>query len=153
MKKLTKTCSRGHVFSISEPCPICLPGRGKARYKDITEYVEGFSDETQVTLQRIRDTIKRVAPDASETLSYGIPTFKLHGKNLVHFAAFSDHFSLFPTSSGVAAFKSELKDLEISKGTIRFPRNRPLPFNLIAKIVKYRVEEVSKQNGNSNRIT
>ncbi len=95
----------------------------------------------QVILQKIRLTVKRAAPEATEAISYQIPTFKLSG-NLVHFAAFAKHISFFPTSSGIAKFKKELKAYETSKGTVRFPIGKPIPYELISKITKFRVKEV-----------
>ena len=101
--------------------------------------------DAQIVLNQLRQTIKKAAPDATETISYGIPTFKLGGKNLVHFAAFKNHYSFFPTSSGIEAFKKELKEYKTSKGTVQFPLNRPLPLDLITKIVEYRIEENEKR--------
>jgi len=109
--------------------------------KSIDEYIERFPENIQVILQKIRLTIKRAAPDAKEAISYQIPTFKLGG-NLVHFAAFAKHISFFPTSSGIATFKKELEVYETSKGTVRFPIGKPIPYELISKITKFRVKEV-----------
>ena len=85
--------------------------------------------------------IRRAAPDAEEAIRYGIPTFRLGGTNLVHFAAFKDHLSFFPTSSGVAKFQKELSSYHLSKGTIQFPLDNPVPFDLVERIVRFRVEE------------
>lgn len=104
-------------------------------YKDIDEYIAGFSGETRKKLEQIRKTVREVAPEATEKISYGIPTFYLNG-NLVHFGGFKDHVSLFPTSYGVATFKDELSAYETSKGTIKFPLDKPLPLDLIKKITK-----------------
>jgi len=120
-------------------------------FRNIDEYISTFPKNIQTILQELRQVIRDVAPEAKEVISYQIPTFKLNG-NLVHFAAFKDHISFFPTSSGVEAFKRELSDYETSKGTIRFPLDKPIPFDLIKRIVKYRVEEnlekAVKNNGN-----
>ncbi len=113
----------------------------KSSPKGIDEYIEKYPKNIQVILQKIRVTINRAAPDAKEVISYQIPTFKLGG-NLVHFAAFTEHISFFPTSSGVAKFKKELEGYETSKGTIRFPLEKPIPYGLISKITKFRVKEV-----------
>ena len=110
------------------------------QYKDINEYIAFYPKDIQAKLQSIRKTIKETAKDADEAISYGIPTFKLNG-NLVHFAAFKDHMSFFPGATGVAAFKNELKEYETSKGTIRFPLDKPIPLTLIKKIVKFRVKK------------
>jgi uncharacterized protein YdhG (YjbR/CyaY superfamily) len=114
--------------------------RKRKRANTIDEYIAAFPKEIQDILQKLRQTIKDSAPQAQEAISYQIPTFKLNG-NLVHFAAFKDHIGFFPTSSGVAAFKKELSAYKTSKGTIRFPLDKPVPFDLVRKIVKYRVNE------------
>jgi uncharacterized protein YdhG (YjbR/CyaY superfamily) len=114
---------------------------------NIDEYISGFPSDIQENLNKIRQVIKELAPAAQETISYGMPTFKLHG-NLVHFAAFKEHIGFFPTPSGINAFKNELLLYDTSKGTIRFPLDKPIPFELIKKIVKFRVDEVfSKSKG------
>src|SRR3989304_9105837 len=110
----------------------------KSSPRSIDEYIERYPENIQVILQKIRLTIKRAAPDAKEAISYQIPTFKLGG-NLVHFAAFAKHISFFPTSSGIAKFKKELEGYETSKGTIRFSIGKPIPYELISKITKFRV--------------
>jgi uncharacterized protein YdhG (YjbR/CyaY superfamily) len=112
--------------------------------RNIDEYIERYPKDTQVILRKIRATIKKAAPDAKEAISYQIPTFKLGG-NLVHFAAFAKHISFFPTSSGVAKFKKELGGYETSKGTVRFPIEKPIPYNLISKITKFRVKEINEK--------
>lgn len=112
----------------------------KADYKTVDEYLENFPVKIRKLLQAVRRTIRRAAPKAAEKIAYRIPTFFLNG-NLVHFAAFSDHISFFPTSSGVSAFKKELKGYKTAKGTIQFPLNKPLPLSLVSKIVKFRVKE------------
>lgn len=104
-------------------------------YKDIDEYIASFSGETKKKLEQIRKAVKEVAPQATEKISYGIPTFYLNG-NLVHFGGFKDHISFFPTSYGVAEFKAELSGYETSKGTIKFPLDKPLPLDLIRKITR-----------------
>jgi uncharacterized protein YdhG (YjbR/CyaY superfamily) len=108
--------------------------------KDIDAYIAGFPPDVQEILKKIRLTIKEAAPEATEKISYQIPTFYLKG-NLVHFAAFKNHIGFFPTSSGVEKFKDELSVYELSKGTIRFPLGKPIPYNIITKITMFRVEE------------
>ncbi|AQU03476.1 hypothetical protein SDC9_10541 [bioreactor metagenome] len=108
--------------------------------KSIDKYIQGFPENVQVILRELRQVISEEAPQAVETISYGIPTFKLKG-NLVHFGAFKNHISFFPSSSGITAFEKELSAYEISKGTVRFPLDKPLPFPLIRKIVAFRVNE------------
>jgi uncharacterized protein YdhG (YjbR/CyaY superfamily) len=110
----------------------------------IDEYISGFPEEIQQKLKKIRQVIKETAPEAQEAISYNMPTFKFNG-NLVHFAAFNDHIGFFPTPSGINAFKKELSLYSTSKGTIRFPLDKPIPFDLIKKIVKFRVNEALRK--------
>lgn len=106
----------------------------------IEEYIKMFQKDVQEKLQALRKTIKKAAPSAEETISYGIPTFDLGG-HLVHFAAYKEHIGFYPTSSGIRAFKKELSIYETSKGTVQFPIDKPLPLALVARIVKFRVAE------------
>jgi len=112
----------------------------KESFETIDEYIALFPPEIQDRLQELRQAIREEAPDAEETISYRIPTFRLKG-NLVHFAAFRDHISFFPASSGVEAFRKELSGYRISKGTIQFPLDAPLPLDLVRRIVQFRVRE------------
>ncbi len=107
----------------------------------IGEYISTCPTEAQKLLEKMRQTIKESAPGAEETISYQIPTFRLNGQNLVHFAAFKDHISFFPTSSGREAFSKELSGYKGGRGTIQFPLGKPIPFALVRKIVKFRVRE------------
>lgn len=104
------------------------------------DYISQFPKEVQVILTKIRKIISNSAPSAEETINYGIPTFKLNG-NLVHFAAFKNHIGFYPTPSGISHFKKELSQYETAKGSVKFPIDKPIPFDLIKEIVKYRVEE------------
>lgn len=106
--------------------------------RDIDEYIAGFPPEVQARLARIRATIRRQAPRAEEKISYQIPTFFLDG-NLIHFAAFQHHIGIYPGSDAIAHFKSELAPYKTAKGSVQFPQDKPVPYGLIAKIVKYRV--------------
>jgi len=112
----------------------------QAAPKTIDEYIAGFPDDVQAILQQIRETIREAAPDAQETISYQMPTFTLKGA-LVHFAAFKKHIGFYPTPTGTEAFREELAAYKGGKGSIRFPLDRPIPFELISRIVAYRVEE------------
>ncbi len=96
-------------------------------------------------LQQLRATVQKSAPDATETIKYGIPTFVLH-ENLVHFAAFARHIGFYPSPSGIAEFKNELAGYKSAKGSVQFPLDEPMPLALIAKIVKFRVKEVARPN-------
>jgi uncharacterized protein YdhG (YjbR/CyaY superfamily) len=110
-------------------------------FTDIDEYISIFPVETQKLLEQMRETIREAAPEAKETINYGMPTFVLRG-NLVHFAAFKNHIGFYPTPSGINAFKKELSEYEGAKGSVKFPIDKPLPLKLIADIVKYRVKEI-----------
>jgi len=116
----------------------------KAGFGSIDEYIATFPEEIQIILEELRATIKAAAPDAKEKISYQMPTFDLKG-NLVHFAAFKNHIGFYPTPSASVAFKDELAIYEAGKGSIRFPIDKPLPLELISKIVKARVEENLKK--------
>lgn len=108
--------------------------------KNIDEYISGFTHDVQEILEKIRMTIRKAAPDAEETISYQIPTFTLKG-NLVHFAAFKKHIGFYPTSTGIREFEKELSVYEGAKGSVQFPLDRSIPYDLISKIVKFRVRE------------
>jgi uncharacterized protein YdhG (YjbR/CyaY superfamily) len=112
----------------------------KKQYKDIDEYIKSVPENIQSTLEEIRQVIKRVVPQAEEGISYQMPVFKLNG-NLVYFAAFKNHIGFFPTPSGVEHFKDEITSYKTNKGTIQFPLDKPIPFELIENIVRFRVNE------------
>jgi uncharacterized protein YdhG (YjbR/CyaY superfamily) len=116
----------------------------KKNFNSIDEYISQFPLELQEKLQALRKVIKESAPDAKEKISYQMPTFVLH-KNLVHFAAYKNHIGFYPTSSGIEAFKQDISNYKSSKGAVQFPINQPLPFELISKIVKFRVNEELKK--------
>ena len=109
-------------------------------FKTIDEYIALQSEENALILEKIRETIRTIAPNAEEKISYGIPTFKLHG-NLVHFAAYKNHIGFYPGASGVAHFISELSNYNTSKGTIKFQLDEKIPYDLIKKITEFRVNE------------
>ena len=106
----------------------------------IDEYIATFPEEIQKKLEELRATIKASAPDAEEKISYQMPTFTLKG-NLVHFAAFKKHIGFYPVPTGIEEFKNELSVYEGGKGSVKFPLDKPIPFHLISKIVKFRVKE------------
>ena len=108
--------------------------------KNIDEYIAGFPKDVQEILEKIRMTIRKAAPEAQETIKYQMPTFTLKG-NLVHFAAFKNHIGLYPAPTGIEEFKKELSVYKSGKGSVRFPLDKPIPFDLISKIVKFRVKE------------
>lgn len=116
----------------------------KITYKSIDDYIVQFPPEVQETLNTLRSVIKESAPNAEEKISYQMPTFALQG-NLVHFAAYKNHIGFYPASSGIAAFKHELSEYKGAKGSVQFPIKKPLPYELISEIVKYRVAENMKR--------
>ena len=113
---------------------------GKSAPASVDAYIAGFPPEVRAVLRKMRATIRKAAPDAEEKISYMMPAIFLEGP-LVYYAAFKNHIGFFPTSTGVKAFKSELAAYETSKGTVRFPLDKPLPLGLIARVVKFRVKE------------
>ena len=112
----------------------------QSRSPKIDAYIAGFPEDVQQILEKIRTTIQKVAPDAEETINYGIPTFTLKG-NLVHFAGFKKHVGFYPTPTGIEKYKKELSIYEGAKGSVQFPLDKPIPYGLISKIVKFRVKE------------
>ncbi len=108
--------------------------------KTIDEFISNYPDNVQVILQKIRQSIHEVAPEAEEKISYGIPTFTLNG-NLVHFSAYKHHIGFYPGSEAILAFTDDLKPYITSKGTVQFPLDKPIPYGLIKKITKYRVQQ------------
>jgi uncharacterized protein YdhG (YjbR/CyaY superfamily) len=108
--------------------------------KNIDEYIAGFDEEIQKTLNELRNFVKAEAPEATEKISYGMPTFYLKG-NLVHFAAFKDHYGFFPSPSGIDEFEKELIPYRTGRGTLCFPFNKQIPWEILRKVIHYRVEE------------
>ena len=107
--------------------------------RTIDEHIRGLPGSTQRLLRQMRRTIRAAAPETTETISYGIPTFKLDGKNLVHFAGYKHHIGFYPGSEAIRVFKAEFARYKTSKGTVQFPIDKPLPLALVRKIVLYRV--------------
>lgn len=116
----------------------------KKTFNTIDEYIATFPEETQKLLGQVRATVKKAAPDATEKISYQMPTFFLNG-NLVHFAAYKNHIGFYPSANGIAEFEPELSVYKRAKGSVQFPINQPLPLDLIARIVKYRAAENAKK--------
>ena len=108
--------------------------------KNFEDYLDRFPKEVQQRLQKMRVTVKKVAPQAKERISYGIPSFTLNGM-LVWFAAFKNHIGFYPRTSAIAAFKKELSAYKGAKGSVQFPFDKPLPLPLISRMVKFRVKE------------
>jgi uncharacterized protein YdhG (YjbR/CyaY superfamily) len=111
----------------------------------IDEYIVGFPPETQKVLEELRALIKASAPGAIEKISYAMPTFDLNGHLLVHFAGYAKHIGFYPVPSGIEAFKEELKPYKSGKGSAQFPLGKPMPMDLIRRIIEFRVEENTRK--------
>jgi len=118
----------------------------KASFSTIDDYISSFPKETQMVLEKIRATIKKIIPKAEETISYAIPTFKLNGKSLVHFAGYKNHIGFYATPTGHEEFKEELSKYKQGKGSVQFPLDKPIPYDLIKSIVKFRANETEQKN-------
>jgi len=105
--------------------------------KDFDHYFQDFPSEVRQRLQTMRSTIQAAAPQASEAISYAIPTFKQQGKNLVHFAAYARHIGFYPGAKALEVFAPELREYKTSKGTVQFPHDRPLPLALLTRMVEF----------------
>lgn len=112
----------------------------------VEEYINGFPNETRPLLEKIYRIVKEEAPTVKEKISYGMPTFVLNGRILVHFAGFKNHIGLYPTPSGITPFEEELQKYKYAKGTIQFQLNEPIPYDFIRKIVAFRVKETKKES-------
>ncbi len=112
----------------------------KIKFSTVDEYILQFPNEVQEILNELRRLVKEVVPEAEEKISYQMPTYYLNG-NLVHFAAFKNHIGFYPTPSGIEAFKNDLSKYKGAKGSVQFPLNKPIPFDLIRKIIEFRVNE------------
>ena len=119
--------------------------------QNMDEYIAGFPKDIQEILQKIRMTIKQAAPNAEETISYKMPTFNLKGQYLVYFAAYKKHIGLYPVPRGIQPFKDELSDYAGDKSTVRFPLDKPMPFDLISRIVKFRVKKMQSTKAKGKR--
>lgn len=109
----------------------------KKPQKTIDEYISTFPADIQVVLEQVREAIRKAAPEASETMSYGMPTFDLDGKHLVYFAGWKHHISVYPMPAGDDAFQQEIAQYKRVKSTIQFPFERPLPYDLVTEIVTF----------------
>lgn len=110
--------------------------------KTIDEYIAAFPSETQKILQKIRETVQQEAPTATEAISYGMPTFKLNGKNVIHFAGYKGHIGIYPTASKVEESIPQAAQYRTGKGTLQFSLDEDFPYELIASIVRYRLQEM-----------
>ena len=123
---------------------MAVKKKTKQQFETIDEYIAAFPTDVKRILEELRQAIRDSAPNAEEAISYQIPTFKLNGI-LVHFAAFKNHVGFYPTPSAINKFKKELAPYEVAKGTVKFPINKSIPFDLIKRIVSYRVKEQSNK--------
>ncbi|XUW99953.1 MAG: DUF1801 domain-containing protein [Dehalogenimonas sp.] len=117
------------------------------KYSSVDEYFADFPAYVRDILQNIRRVIKEAAPEAEESLSYGMPGYILNGRSLVYFSAWKKHIGFYGASSAVVKFKRELSPFTLLKGTIQFPYSQPMPLDLIREIVRFRVAELSRKNG------
>lgn len=108
----------------------------------INDYIKSFPKDVQVILEKIRQTIHESIPEAEETISYQMPAFKLHGKNLVYFAGWKEHIGFYATPSGNQAFQKELAQYKHAKGSVHFPLDKPIPYDLIGQIATFRMKEI-----------
>ncbi|WP_019911963.1 iron chaperone [Paenibacillus sp. HW567] len=123
----------------------------KITYESIDDYIAKSPLEVQEKLEALRKVIRESVPEAQEKISYQMPTFYLHG-NLVHFAAFKKHIGFYPAPRGIEAFKEELAQYKGAKGSVQFPLNQPLPYDLIRRIVKFRADEnISKAEAKARK--
>jgi uncharacterized protein YdhG (YjbR/CyaY superfamily) len=118
-----------------------MPGR----FQSIDEYIASQPSDVQAALKRVRTAIRKALPKAAEVISYNIPAYKIDGGRVLYFAGWKRHYSLYPAGARlVAAFQDELANYTVSKGTIRFPLDEPVPVRLIARIAKFRAEEIAQ---------
>ena len=116
----------------------------KTHFKSVDDYIASQPEAVKGTLKRVRTTIRKAVRGAEESISYGIPTYKLNGRPVIYFAAWKQHYSLYPSNDRlVAAFKKDLAAYEVNKGTIRFPFSEPVPLKLIEAVAKFRAKEVA----------
>ena len=119
--------------------------KDKKRFATIDEYISTFPEEIQAVLEKVRQTIHKAAPEATEIMSYGMPTFKLNGKHLVFFAGWKHHISLYPLPAGDEAFQQELSHYKRAKGTIQFPFDKPIPYDFVEHVVTLLMRESSEK--------
>ena len=113
--------------------------------KTIKTYIEEFPENIQNVLQQVYNAAKEVLPGTEETISYGMPTFKLDGKNIVHFAAFKNHIGFYPTPDGINEFQKELSQYKGAKGSVQFPLDKPMPLDLIKRMILFRLNKVKEK--------
>lgn len=117
----------------------------KKKFGSIGEYISMFPKEIRIILQKLRQEILGCAPGIEEKISYQMPSFSLNGRYLVYFAAWKSHIGFYAMPSGTAKFKKELSGYKTSKGTVQFPYDKPIPYGLVKRIVKFRIKENSEK--------
>jgi uncharacterized protein YdhG (YjbR/CyaY superfamily) len=110
-------------------------------FKTVDEYIKSFPTDIQTLLKKVRETIRKNAPDSVESIAYGMPAYKMNGKPLVYFAGFKKHIGFYATPTGHAEFAKELSSYKQGKGSVQFPLDKPIPYELIKRIVVFRVKE------------
>jgi uncharacterized protein YdhG (YjbR/CyaY superfamily) len=115
-------------------------------YKNTEEYILQFPKDVQIILKKIREIVLKTTPNAIESISYGMPAFKLNGKPLVYFAAYKNHIGFYALPSGNEAFQKELANYKTGKGSIQFPLDKEMPWKLIEEIVKFRAKEIQQKS-------
>jgi uncharacterized protein YdhG (YjbR/CyaY superfamily) len=113
--------------------------------KDVDEYIAGFPQQVQERMQEIRATIRETAPGAEESISYKMPTYKIKGERLIYFAAYKNHIALYPAPAGVKGFEADMALYGRARSTLGFPNDKPLPYELIRRVVRWRMETVSAE--------
>ncbi len=116
-----------------------VPGK---KFETIDEYIESFPENVQSVLEKLRATVQEAAPEAVQSISYDMPTFKLNGERLVYFSAWKNHIGFYSIPRGNEAFRKEVSPYEGEKGSLRFPLEKPIPYDLVKKIVMFRMKEI-----------
>jgi uncharacterized protein YdhG (YjbR/CyaY superfamily) len=119
----------------------------EAKVTTMDKYISSFPEDHQVILNKIRETIKKTIPDATETISYGIPTFKLNDKYVVYFAGYKHHVSVYPIPRSDASLQAEIEPFEAGKGTLQFPTTKPIPYELIERVTRALLQDNLKRTG------
>lgn len=110
---------------------------------DVESYIADFPDDVQEILNKLRDLVRRISPDAVEGFAYGMPGYKLNGKPLVYFAGYAKHIGLYATPSGHDAFREELAEYKQGKGSVQFPLNKPMPYDMVERLIRFRAKELT----------
>jgi uncharacterized protein YdhG (YjbR/CyaY superfamily) len=116
------------------------------KFETINEYIESFPENVQSVLEKLRATVQQASPEAVESISYDMPTFKLNGERLVYFSAWKNHIGFYSIPKGNENFRKELSPYEGEKGSLRFPLEKPIPYDLVKKIVMFRMKEIQDEN-------